>query len=125
MSTSAACDRAPGSKRVVLGPRPQGVAEGVGDEEEMADVEDEEEEAAREARDITMAETDVATATRTATHTETLIETEALTTNDWSDPAQLRKVIQVDHSGAGDGSGTQGGPSVLAKATERKRRDWD
>jgi len=52
----AARDMATGSNRVVLGPRPQGVAEGGGDEEEMADVE--EEEAAGEARDVTMAETE-------------------------------------------------------------------
>ena len=31
----------------------------------------------------------------------------------------------MDHCGAGDGSRTQGGRSVLARATERKRRDWD
>jgi hypothetical protein len=67
---------ATGSNRVVLGPRPQGVAEGGGDEEEMADVD--EEETAGEARDITMAETE----TETATDTETVIETGALATND-------------------------------------------
>ena len=61
--TSAAQDIATGSNRVVLGPRPQGVAEGGGDEEEMADV-DEEEEAAGEARDVTLAETETETATR-------------------------------------------------------------
>jgi len=31
----------------------------------------------------------------------------------------------VDHWGAGDRSRTQGGRSVLARATERKRRNWD
>jgi hypothetical protein len=76
----AARDMATGSNRVVLGPRPQGVAEGGGDEEEMADVD--EEEAAGEARDVTMAETETETATRTATDTETEIETGALATND-------------------------------------------
>jgi len=45
-----------GSNRVVLGSRPQAVAEGGGDEDEMADV-DEEEEAKGESRDVTMAET--------------------------------------------------------------------
>jgi len=58
---------ATGSKRVVLGPRPQGVAEGGGDEEEMADMD--EEEAAGEARDVTMAKTETETVTRTATDT--------------------------------------------------------
>ena len=90
----------------------------------MADV-DKEEEAAGEARDITMADTETETAMRTATDTETETETGALGTNDWSDPAQLRKVIRVDHCGAGDGSRMQGGSSVLARATERKRRDCD
>jgi len=36
--TSASWDIETGSNRVVLGPRPQGVAGGGGDEEEMADV---------------------------------------------------------------------------------------
>jgi hypothetical protein len=76
---------ATGSKRVVLAPRPQGVAEGGGDAEEMADVD--EEEAAGEASDITMAETKTETTTRTATETQTEIETGALPTNDWSDSA--------------------------------------
>jgi hypothetical protein len=71
---------ATGSNRAVLGPRPQRVAEGGGDEEEMADVD--EEEAAGEARDVTMAEPETETATRTATDTETDIETGALATND-------------------------------------------
>jgi len=124
--TSAAQDMATGSNRVMLGPRPQGVAEGGGDEEEeMADVDEEEEEAAGEATDVTMAETEIDTVTRTATDTETEIGTGARATDDLSDPAQLRKVIRVDHCGAGDGSRTQGGCSVLARATEGKRRDWD
>jgi hypothetical protein len=115
---------ATGTNRVALGPRPQVVAEGGGDgdEEEMADV-DREEEAARGARDITMAE--IETATRTATAIETDSKTGALATNDSSDPAQLRKVIQVDHCGAGHGSRTQGGRYMLARATERKTRYWD
>jgi len=85
-SKRAARDRATatGPNRVVLGPRPKGVAEGGGDEQEIADV-DEEEEAAEEARDITMAETHAANRIATATKTET--ETGALGTNDWSDPA--------------------------------------
>jgi len=70
---------ATGSNRVVLGPRPQGVAEGWGDEEELADVD--EEEAAGEATDVTMAETGTETATRTATDTQTEIDTGALATN--------------------------------------------
>jgi len=76
---SADRDMATGSNRVVLGPRPQGVAGGGRDEEEMADV-DEEEEAAGEARDVTMAE--IETATRTVTDTETETETGAQATND-------------------------------------------
>ena len=76
---SAARDMATGSNRVVLGPRPQGVAGDGGDEQEMADV-DEEEEAAGEARDVTMAE--IETATRTVTDTETETETGTLATHD-------------------------------------------
>jgi hypothetical protein len=41
-STSVARDMATGSNRVVLGPRTQVVAEGGGDEDEMADVDEEE-----------------------------------------------------------------------------------
>jgi len=103
--TSAAEDLAARSNRVMLGPRPQWVAEGGGDEEEeMADVDEEDEEAAGEARDVTMADAETETATRTATDTETEIGTGARATNDYSDPAQLRKVIRVDHCGAGAGS---------------------
>jgi len=80
-STSAARNMATGSNSVVLGPRPHGVAEGGGDEEVMADV-DEEEEASGEARDITIAETSTETATWTSTDTKTGIETEALAIND-------------------------------------------
>jgi len=68
-----------GSTRVVLGPRPKGVAGGGGHDEEMADV-DKEEEAAGEARDVTMAE--IENATRTATGTEPETGTGALATND-------------------------------------------
>jgi len=57
----------------VLGPTPQGVTEGGGDEEEIADV-DEEEEAAGVARDGMIAEDDTETVTRSATDTETQIE---------------------------------------------------
>jgi hypothetical protein len=117
---------ATGSNRVMLGSRPQGVAEGGGDEEEeMADVDEEEEEAAGEARDVTMAENETETVTRTETETETEIGTGARATEDLSDPAQQRKVIRVDHCCAGDESQTQGGRSELARASERKRRDWD
>ena len=70
---------ATGSNRLALGLRPPGVAEGGGDEEEMADV-DEAEESAGVARDITMAETE--TATRTTTDTESETEMGALATND-------------------------------------------
>jgi len=78
-ATIAAWDivTATGSNRVVLGPRPNGVADG--DEEETADV-DEGEKAAGESRDVTMPETE--TSNRTATDTETETETEALAPND-------------------------------------------
>jgi hypothetical protein len=118
--TSAAQDMATGSNRVVLRPRPQGVVEGGGDKEEMADEDDKEEQTTGEARDITMAETETETATRTASDTESEIETGVLATNNLSDPAQLCKVLRVDHCSTGDGSLTQGGCSVLAQATERK-----
>ena len=81
-STSTARDMATatGANSVALGPRPHGVLEGGGDgdEEELADV-DEEEKAAGGARDNTMAK--IETATRTATDIETEIETGALATN--------------------------------------------
>jgi len=89
------------------------------EEEKMADVQ--EEEAAGEARDVVMTETE--TATTAATETET--DAGALPTNDWSDRAQLRKVIRVNHCGAGDGSRTRGGRSVLGRATESKKRYSD
>jgi hypothetical protein len=76
----AARDMANGSNRVMLGSRPQGVEERSGDEEEMADVD--EEEAAGEESDITMAETNTETTTSTATDTETEIETGSLATHD-------------------------------------------
>jgi len=91
----------------------------------MADVDEEEEKAAGKARDVAMAETETESATRTATDTETEIGTGARATDDESDPAQLRKVIRMDHCCAGDGSRTEGRGSVFARATERKRRDWD
>ena len=93
----------PGSNRVVLGPRAQGVAGGEGDEEEMADV-NEEEAAGGDARDVTMA--GIETTIKTATDTKIETETGALATNDQSERAQLRKVIQVDHCIVGDGSRT-------------------
>jgi hypothetical protein len=119
----AARNMATASNRVVLGPRSQRVAEGGGDEREMADVD--EEEAVGEARGDTMAETKTETATRTATDTETVIEMGVLAPNHYSDPAQLHKVIPVDHCGAGDGRRMLGGRSVLARVTKRKRRYWD
>jgi hypothetical protein len=122
---TAAQDIATGSNRVVLGPRPQRVADGGGDEEEeIADVDKEEKGAAGYARNLTMAETETVTATRTVTDTETEIGTEAPAAAEYRDPAQLRKVIRVDDCRPGDGSRTQDGCSVPARATERKRRDW-
>jgi hypothetical protein len=109
---------ATGWNRAVRGARPQGLVEGGGDEEEMADV-DEEEETAEEARNITMAEIDAEAATMTAIHTATVIETGALATNKLSNTAQLSKVIQVDHCGPGDRSRMQAGRSLLSRATER------
>jgi hypothetical protein len=89
------------------------VAQRGSEDEEMADemVDMEKEEAAEEARDVVMTETE--TATTTATETET--EAGALATNDYSHPAQLRKMIRVDHCGTGEGSQTQGRRSASAK----------
>jgi len=70
-----------------------------------------------------MSETE--TAPRTATDTETVNEMGALATIDESYTVQLCKVIRMDHCGAGDRSQTQGGCSVLARATERNSRDVD
>jgi hypothetical protein len=115
---------ATGSIRVVLGLWPKRVAEGGGDEEEMADEdEDEEEEAAGQGRDIMMAETEAAIKTRTDTETET--ETGSLATNDSSSPAQQPKDILIEHWGVGDGSRTQGRRSVLARATASNSRYRD
>ena len=96
VSTMAARDMATatGSNRVRLRPRPKMIVKGGGDEKEMADV-DEEEQAAWEARDITMAKS--VAATWTMTDNKTVTETGALPTNDLTDPAQLRRVIQMDH----------------------------
>jgi hypothetical protein len=66
----------------------------------MEDVWDKE--APGEAKEVTMSETAITTATETVNGAET--ETRALATIDYSDPAQLRKVIRVDHCGAGDRS---------------------
>jgi hypothetical protein len=79
--TRAARDMASGSNRVVLGHRPQGVAEVGGDEEEMADVDEEEDDVPEEAREVTMAVTETETATRTVTDTATEIETGAPATD--------------------------------------------
>jgi hypothetical protein len=109
---------ATGTKRVVLGHRPRGVA-AAGcrkTEREMADAE--EEEGTAEARDVMITEAEIASMTPTATETEA----GAMATNDYSDQEQLRKIVRVDHCGAGDGSRTQGGRSVLARAIDRKRR---
>jgi hypothetical protein len=81
----------------------------------------EEEDATGEARDVMMTEAEIATTTATETETEV----GALPTNDKSNPAQLRKVVRVDHCATGDGSRMQGRRSVLARATERERRYWD
>jgi hypothetical protein len=78
-STSVAREMAKGSNGVVHGPRSQADVDGRGDEEEMADV-DEEEEAAKEARDITMDKTETATTTATGTKIET--DTGVLATKD-------------------------------------------
>jgi hypothetical protein len=79
---SAAWDMATGSTRVVLGLRPQRVAGGRVDEEEMADVDEEGEEVMGEARDLMMAMNKTETATRTETDTETKIQMGALATDD-------------------------------------------
>jgi len=107
---------ATGTNRLVLGLRPRRRAgDGGSKEEEMADVE--EKEALGEARNVTMTETETEIATVTATETDTETEAGALATNDCSDPAQSCKVIRVDHGGAGNRGRTQGGCSVLARAT--------
>ena len=49
---------------------------------------------------------EIETTIRTATDIEMDTETGALAANNWSDPAQLRKVIRVDHCGAEDGGRT-------------------
>jgi hypothetical protein len=56
--------------------------------------------------------------------TETAAETEigAATSKDYSNLAQLRQVLRVDISSAGDRGGTKGGHCVLARATKRKKR---
>jgi len=105
---------ATGTKRVVLGHRPTGGGAADRGMEEKADAE--EDEATGKARDVMMTEAEIATTTATET------DAGALATNDQSDPAQLRKVVRVDHCGTGDVSRTKSGPIVLATATERKRR---
>jgi len=106
--TSATRDKATGSKSMVLGSWPQGVAEGGGVEEDMADVDEEDEEAAGASRDITIAVIETETATRIATDTPTEIEMAALANDDQSDPAHRCKVIQVNHRGAAHRSLPQG-----------------
>jgi len=44
----------------------------------------------------------------TMSETTAEIEMGAATSNDWSNPTQLRQVIRVDHGSAGDGSGSEG-----------------
>jgi len=88
----------------------------------MADV-DKQEEAAGEATEVTLAETE--TAARPTTDTRTVTETGALATDDWSDPAKLRRVIRRGRCGAGAGSRTPGGCGVRAIATERQRSYCD
>jgi len=123
-STWAVRDMATCSDRVVLGPRPEGVAEGDEDEEKMPDV-DKKEKAAGEARDVMMAVTETDIVTRNMSDIEIETETGALATIDCSDPAQLHKVMRVDHCATGDWSPTQCWCSVLAKAKKRHSTDWD
>jgi len=96
--TSEAMHMAKRTNRVVLCLRPcaRAAAEGGSAQEVVADVE--EEEAIGVARDAMMTENE------TATTAATERQAGALASNDWSDPAQLRKVIRVDYCGAGDGS---------------------
>jgi len=54
-----------------------------------------------------------------ATTTGSETEVAAPSTIDHSYPAQLGNVLPVDNCGAGDGSRTYGGGSVLARSTER------
>jgi len=105
-----------GSNKVVLGLWLKGVAEGGGKKEEMVDVEE------KDARDISMVETKAATSTVNKTKIETKMGAQA--TNDWSDPAQLCKIIWVNDCNGGDKSQTQRRQSVLVTAMQRQRRDW-
>jgi len=72
-----------------------------------------------ETRDLMRTKAAIAKTTATAT------EAGALPTIGLIDPVQLREVEQVDHYGAGDGFQTQGGRSVVVRATESQRRNWD
>jgi len=107
---------APGLNKVVLGLWPKGVAEDGGNKEEMVDVEEE------DARDVSMVETKTATSTETKTKIETKMGAGA--TNDWSDPAQLQKMIWANDCNAGDKSQTQRRQNVLVRAMQSQRRDW-
>jgi len=114
--TGEALNIATGTNRMVFGLMPSGAAADRGREEErMADVE--EEEATEEAREVTMTETQTEILTTTVTATESETEVGVLATYDYSDPAQLHKVIRVDHCGTGNGSQTHAGCRVLARAT--------
>jgi len=108
-----------GMYSVVLGLRPRGgvAAQGGSKEEEMADVGEEKE--TGEARDGMLTETKIAAKTHVYT------DEQALTTNNYRDPAQLCKVIRVDQCRAGDRSHTQGGRSLPARVMERTTRYWD
>jgi len=66
----------------------------------------------------------VAEEERDVTMTETAGETEmgTATANDLSNSAQLWQVVRVGTCGAGDGCGTNGGRSVLGRATKRKAK---
>ena len=109
--TNETTHTATGTNGVVLGHRHRAGGEADGGREEKADAKDEE--ATGQASDVMMSEAEIATSTASETEAGTLA------TNEWSDPAQLRKVVRADHCGAGDWSRTQGGRSLLARAPER------
>ena len=113
-SMSDAAHMATGTNRVVLGHRPRGGRAADGGRKEMADAK--ELEATGEARDVIMTDAEIPSTTATET------EAGALATSNYSDPAQLPKVIRVDRWLAGDGTRTQGGCSVLARATRTRTR---
>ena len=77
--------------------------------------------------DITLGESATATTTAmvtiTATSIEPAVETGApAAANVWSEPAQLRLVLRMNHGRARDGSRTGGGCGMSAGTTEGERR---